>query len=125
MHSTIVHEIPGRLRVRLPALRRNEANAARITAALRSLDGVSGVEASTVTGSLVVTYDRDTLQSRTILRRLAHAGFHVGHSDAARNSSVSTSAVSRVGETAAKMVIGTLVEKAVERSALALIGAIL
>jgi hypothetical protein len=53
----VTHLIPGRIRVRIPRLRRNPALAEAIRARLSSLDCVRRVEASPVTAGVLVVYD--------------------------------------------------------------------
>jgi hypothetical protein len=53
----LVHAIPGRIRVRIPRIKNDPDYAARIGERLRALPGITGVEASPVTASVVVRYD--------------------------------------------------------------------
>ncbi len=54
---TIVHAIPGRIRVRIPRIKNDPDYAAQTRERLRALPGITGVEANSVTASVVVTYD--------------------------------------------------------------------
>jgi copper chaperone CopZ len=51
-----VHYVPGRLRVRLPEIRRNAAKAAEVNCLL-DIYGVDHVKVNHLTGSVVVTFD--------------------------------------------------------------------
>jgi hypothetical protein len=53
----VVHEVPGRLRLRSRRLHRNPAAAEALTARLRAMEGVVAVEASPRTGSLLIRHD--------------------------------------------------------------------
>jgi hypothetical protein len=53
----VKHAIPGRIRLRLYKMVHNEAMAAKLPALLASVPGVAAAEASTNTGSLLITYD--------------------------------------------------------------------
>ena len=53
----ILHELPGRLRAREPAIKGHPARAAALAADLRKLSGVFRASANPVTGSVVVEHD--------------------------------------------------------------------
>jgi len=52
-----IHHISGRLRTRYPQLRNNPRDARATETAIHQIKGVLSVEASTVTGSLLIRYD--------------------------------------------------------------------
>jgi hypothetical protein len=56
-----IHHVPGRLRVRLPQLKRNPAYAADLRVGLQRRDGILSVECNAITGSLLVIYDPRTI----------------------------------------------------------------
>lgn len=58
----VVHAIPGRARVRIESLRGNPAVATRLGERLRHLPGMRRVEASVVTGTVLLVYDPDDLR---------------------------------------------------------------
>ena len=53
----VASDLPGRLRIRLKELRWQEQLPAQCTQTLGSLPGIGQVEASTITGSILVHYD--------------------------------------------------------------------
>ena len=53
----VVHELPGRLRLRSPGLRRNPGFAAALAARLAGMPGVRAAEISLRTGSLLIRHD--------------------------------------------------------------------
>jgi hypothetical protein len=63
----IVHDRPGRLRLRLETLRRDCARGARIVETLRGLPGVSRVQFGRWTGSLLVLYNPALLSARLVI----------------------------------------------------------
>jgi hypothetical protein len=123
-----VHHIPGRLRVKSPRLKRNEAEAARARALLAGLEGVMAAEVNTVTGSLLIGYDPLRSNADRLVRVLAEHGI-VRDVSPPMPSAEPPDRISRVAEDATgalgKLVVGMLVEKLVERSALALVAAVL
>ncbi|PZW46836.1 hypothetical protein C8P66_108115 [Humitalea rosea] len=58
--ATIVHALPGRLRLRLPALRGDIAGLSALALAVAALPGVAAAEASATTGSLLIQHEGTT-----------------------------------------------------------------
>jgi copper chaperone CopZ len=69
-----VHVLPGRLRVRLAAIKKAPAMAAQVEQALRQVTGIAEAVANPVTGSVLVRYDAERTTPQTILARLAPYG---------------------------------------------------
>jgi hypothetical protein len=63
----IAHFSPGRLRVRLPEVRRDPQFAQQIEQLLGSIAGIRHIETSPVTGSVLVEYDPDELDIGSLL----------------------------------------------------------
>jgi hypothetical protein len=55
--ARIVHQLPGRLRMRVPGARRNHALLEQMAGFIRGLGGVERVEINPATGSVLVHYD--------------------------------------------------------------------
>lgn len=68
---TVKHAIPGRLRLRLYQMLHNEALAEKLPSLLAAVPGVISVEASTNTGSLLITYNPKELAAGKGRRDLA------------------------------------------------------
>lgn len=123
--SHYVHHVPGRLRVKTPALKRQEHRALEIKSYLQSIDGVVDVDVSTVTGSAVIKYDAARVSSVVLLNSVRDLGLvhhdHVqSHAQVAR---VSTG--SALSNNVANTFLNKLVETAIEKSAIALIAAVI
>lgn len=118
-----VHSVPGRLRVRTPLFRRNAHMAADARAKLRALNGVNAVDVNTATGSLVVQYDDRLLGLETLWDELADRGYvPEGPPSHVRPSAAPKIAVS---DTFTETLSRTLMNTLAERSALALVRALL
>jgi hypothetical protein len=113
--SEYVHHVPGRLRVRCGAVRRNPAEAAAARARLLRLSGVLSVEVRTLTGSVTIHYTPGAVDPEALLAQLGEAP------RLARQGG----AIEALGECVADRAASMLLEKLVERSALALLGAII
>ena len=68
--ATCAHVLPGRLRFRVDDLRGCPGLCRLIEQELRRLGGVRRIEASAVTGSLLVAYDQAVLDERDVLAAL-------------------------------------------------------
>lgn len=116
-----LHHVPGRLRVRSAAVKRDERMASRVCESLSALPGVDMVEVSTVTGSIKITYDLRHIGYEDLLDHLR--GHDIVQSEGAAPQ-VQTDMISESGRIVARLAGGFVLEKIIERSALALIGAI-
>jgi Heavy metal associated domain 2 len=61
------HHIPGRLRVRVGAVKRNVQNARALQMAIQDMCGVTSVDANLLTGSVLVRYDPHACDTRALL----------------------------------------------------------
>lgn len=112
--TEIVHHLPGRLRLRVAAIRRDEDAAARLREVLSAIPGVRRVDCSTLTGSLLVDYDGARTGLATLLRRLGEAGID----EPPRRGASPVHGM-------AEKVVAMVVDRLVERSALALLGVLI
>ena len=128
-----VHHVPGRLRIKTLTLKRNEGQAREAKQLVGRIPGALSAEVNVVTGSIVVNYDKTAVQPEHIMATLREHGF-VGETGLTQGRSspfpepgyqpyapVTNTVVGRVGDT----ILNKLVETALERSALAVIAAIL
>ncbi len=60
----IAHFLPGRVRLKVPALRGRPQAAETLAAAFRAVPGVKRLDVNTLTGSVLITYDAPTLATR-------------------------------------------------------------
>jgi hypothetical protein len=120
--TTYTHHISGRLRTRYPQLKNNPARAKAAEAAIRNIDGVLSVEASTITGSLLIRYDAQAAGRDMLLDTLYRTKQQLGLIQSPQHSAVvpRQSAPARLNETVTDKLLGMMVEKCIERSALAL-----
>jgi hypothetical protein len=78
----VVHEVPGRLRLRSARLRQNPALAESLLAQLRAAPGVIAAEASLRTGSLLIRHDGAAGRADALRARLAATPYAAPPSDA-------------------------------------------
>jgi hypothetical protein len=65
-----LHALEGRLRVRLPALRKDRRAAVRLRQEMQNLPGVITAEANPLTGSMLIEYDEAQTSTETLLAAL-------------------------------------------------------
>lgn len=116
-----VHQIPGRLRVRIPAIRFNSYVAAEIENLL-NLHGVEKVEINHLTGSVVVAYNPQRLDSKELLHILREKGYY-DSSRAITCEEHIQRATSAVANKAGRCFFGWAVGKALESSGFSLLAA--
>lgn len=118
--SRYIHHVPGRLRVKSPRLKRNGPEATRTVAHMQQLHGVASAEVNTVTGSLLIHYDTNLVAAQTLLntlRSLGHVHPEQGHGVPYQGPGL--------GQKISDAVVNKLVETVLERSATALVAALL
>ena len=118
-----IHHVPGRLRVRVPAVKRSNDNAALLKGLLQAMPGVSAAEPNLTTGSIVVQYDPQSTSAALILAVLTDRGyFQLTPSPA----TPMVGAVSvRIRNKIAKALFWYCLEKAIERSVPLMLAALL
>ena len=118
--ANYIHHVPGRLRVNTPALKKNESRARQLKSYLEGIHGVLQAETSIVTGSVVIKYDTCLISSVVILNSLRDLGYiqNVHVLDQATHGT-------RPMQKVADIFMAKLVETAVERSAVALVSALI
>jgi hypothetical protein len=62
-----IHQVRGRLRVRMPDLKRNDAKARALKEAMAAECGIMSVDVNVLTGSLLVYYDPELLNADGVL----------------------------------------------------------
>jgi hypothetical protein len=70
-----LHHVPGRIRVRLSALKRNAAAATALPSDLLAIPGVRAATANSWTGSITIHYDRNRFESAELWTALWRLGY--------------------------------------------------
>lgn len=115
--SEYIHHIAGRLRLKLAQIRRNPRRASEIRAAVCRIDGVISAEANVVTGSLLIHYEAARIDGHAIVLAMKEAGWLASAFGAAPAAPMRPAVTGKM--------LDTLAEKLIERSAIALLGALL
>lgn len=126
-----VHHIPGRLRLRVPAIKHHECHAHAVGDLLRETDGVLRHALSRVTGSVVVHYAPERLDPQGLLDRLRAAlpapapGTALALLPTVAPLQPTNGGGRSLAQRLGSAVASSLTEKLIERSAVALVAALL
>jgi hypothetical protein len=69
-----MHSVPGRLRIKIPAIKGHPEKAETVQALLKDLDGILSIRANTVTGSIVIRYEPGRSLREQITSLLTESG---------------------------------------------------
>ena len=104
-----VHALPGRLRVRVPAIKKAPEVAARIEQTLRQHEAVVNVAASPVTGSVLVHYDPTRIGPSFLLAHLEPYGLPADPRSSSTLSDLSNQLSKAVGKELMKLALTQMV----------------
>ncbi|MEW5744565.1 MAG: HMA2 domain-containing protein [Nitrospirota bacterium] len=68
---TVVHHVPGRIRIEIPMLKRLSLPDLRKLSTIPTPSGVKGVRANPITGSLTIIYDPQSIDIVAYIARIA------------------------------------------------------
>jgi cation transport ATPase len=120
--SYYLHEVPGRLRIQIPSLKRNSQSAQEVRDLLEDLSGIESASVNTVTGSVTVHYDPETIRSRAILSLLSREEY-IDVTRAIPSHQYVETALSKAGRVASKALIGFALDRALQGSPLSILTA--
>jgi hypothetical protein len=122
--SYYVHELPGRLRINIPSLKRNSAKLRKLQNFLEDFSGVDSTAANEITGSVVINYDQKHISSQQILRYLVQEGY-LDVTEGIVSRKGMTGAVTDIGTAASRVLVGLAIERAFQGSPLALLASLI
>jgi hypothetical protein len=117
-----IHNTPGRLRLKIPQLKRNIRLADDLSLLLGEKNGVQSVEINTLTGSLKVNFNDSVVSSNSLLNLLSQEG-HIDLTKLISSKNHMDSVFSSAGKVASKALISLALDKAFEGSSLSIIAA--
>ncbi len=117
-----LHDVPGRMRIQIPALRRNSELAQDVQDLLESLSGVKSTSVNPVTGSVIVRYDPKMVHSTTILTLLSRERYIDLAGIISSRQHIETG-LSKAGRAASKALIGIALDLALQGSPLSILTA--
>ncbi len=119
-----VHDIPGRLRVKIPAIKGNSKGKRKIDQVFQGLEGINEIMVNTVTGSVLVNYDRRILKSSRILDALKKHGYSQESRTVTADQYIDRH-VSKAGRVVGKALFSWVIGEALEGSGLSFLAALI
>lgn len=110
-----VHRLPGRLRVRSEALKRNPTRGSEILTAIGMLPGVNDVDVNIVTGSVLVQFDPLRVSADAVFEELGRHGVAI-ELDRPDLKPATRPEDPSVGGAVAKAIAAAVIQHALERS---------
>jgi hypothetical protein len=124
-----IHHVPGRLRLQTPQVKGNGPVAEAARDAANAIPGVSEARVSAVTGSLVITYDQRELTPATLWQALCERGLASGPLLIQEGVPVTRARIGvpkgAAGKSWVELLAGIILDRLLERSAVALLGALI
>jgi hypothetical protein len=124
-----IHHVPGRLRIKSSRLKHNSEAAAAVRELMRPIRGIVDIQVNGVTGSVLIGYEQEAISADALVELLKQHGYcgHAAGLLVTRGGAADTltQALARAGQTLGKVAVGVMIEKLAERSAVALIGALI
>jgi hypothetical protein len=115
--SYYIHNVPGRLRIKIPLIRRNSAKCFAVQELFKHLDGVERIQVTELTGSVIIKYDPQMIQPQDMIQILKDNDYFDESQAISHDAHIQTAA-SRAGMQIGRAVFGWAVGKALEGSGL-------
>jgi hypothetical protein len=129
--SHYLHHVPGRLRLKAQSLKNSEDKAVEIRALCAQLPGIEAIELNPLTGSLLVRYDKASVNSAQILGFLFVNGVITSIPEARPrpvpqrlHGPLRERTTDGIAEAAAHFLADLVVDKVLPRVAMALVNAV-
>jgi len=106
-----LHAIEGRLRIKVPIIKRSARNAARVTCAVEELAGIHYVRANPTTGNMLVLFDPHVLAQEQIIAKLIELKCYTQR--AGQYSSVRPRISGRLAETLLQLAVQVALERVI------------
>ncbi len=117
-----LHESPGRLRVKIPYLKRNPQSAWDLQVLLKNLSGIKSSSINTVTGSVIMHYDLEVISAGAIINVLAGEGY-IDVAKVLSNKKRKENVMEAVTQVASKALLGFVLDRALHGSPLSIVAA--
>jgi hypothetical protein len=117
-----VHDVPGRLRIKIPSLKRNAIGARKLRALLSRVDGVCSATVNQMTGSILVNYDKNVTHSSELLMLLNRQGY-IDAEKVTPSEQMIDREMKKLGKVAFKALVGIVLDRALQGSPLSILTA--
>jgi copper chaperone CopZ len=110
--NTYIHILNGRLRIKVPEVKRAPEKASEVVHGLQKLEGVTEVRANPTTGSVLVLFQPDLIDVQRIIQVLQQLGCLV-HLYAPMQRYVAARGAQRLAETILQSALKSAIQKAI------------
>ena len=118
------HNVPGRLRVKIPMLRNSASKGRRVEQLIAHNRGIEQINVNAITGSVIVFYDPDQVQGEHIIRLLVENGYF-DDSKAISHDEHVKQAIAKAGAKLGRAAFGWVIGKTLEANGLSLLAALI
>jgi hypothetical protein len=122
--SHYIHSVPGRLRVKIPAIKHRPYAACKVENLFEHLEGITSVQAKALTGSLKISYDPESVDLKRLLNILSTNGY-IDSVPQKQNKSSQYAVATRLTQACGKALINWAVSKGLESRGLGLLAVII
>ena len=119
-----VHHIPGRLRIKIPAIRTEPCKCSEVKEMLESIGAVHSVATNPITGSVIVEYDEEGDGGDRILDILSQKGYFEA-SKAVTHDQYFQFAATKAGKTVSKVLVSWVLGRALNGTPLSVLTALI
>ncbi|MCL0105901.1 hypothetical protein M1N60_01265 [Thermodesulfovibrionales bacterium] len=120
MMSYYIHNVPGRLRVKSPAIKNNAIAVDELKMALSTMEGIATTDINLITGSLLVNYNPKAVKQNDIVAVLERRGYFDASRAMTQDEYLQKAAL-EAGQIVGRAVLGSFVENALKGSPLAIL----
>jgi hypothetical protein len=119
-----IHNVPGRLRIKIPLIQRNTAKCIDVQDLLMRLDGIRRIQVKELTGSVVINYVPQLIEPQDIIDYLKENDYFDESKTISHDAHIQNAA-SKAGMKIGRAVFGWAVGKALEGSGLSMLAALI
>jgi hypothetical protein len=119
-----VHNVPGRLRVKIPKIKSSEDKCRKVERLFRDLDGIENVVVNELTGSVVINYDPRITRPEEILE-IFEENNYLDKSQVMANDKYFQTAASKAGQAVGRALFGWAVGRALEANGLSFLAVLI
>lgn len=115
--NSYIHSVPGRLRIKIPGLKRNNTMAEQMKEQLIHFNNVYSIECNILTGSVTLRYDEQFVRPFSIVAFLQEKGY-VDLSKIKTHEKYISDFVTKIGKMICQFVFNSYIDKALKGSPL-------
>jgi hypothetical protein len=119
-----IHNVPGRLRVKIPKIKCSETHCRNVQNLFRELDGIENVAVNDITGSVVINYDSAVIRPEEILE-IFEENHYLDKSKVTASDKYLQAAASKASQAVGRAVFGWALGRALEANGLSFLAVLI